>query len=82
MTCLDSLDNECISNDSNICHDSSCYSKSWPALPSWARDSERKKWGERLEIKEWDGPNCDGDDNNVEKYREDNGWKVRRVIKK
>jgi hypothetical protein len=80
MTCLDPVDNECVSTISNICNDSTALSKTWPTLPSWAKESERKKWGEKLEIKEWDGPNEDDNDHDVQKYRAEHGWNVRCLL--
>ena len=53
-----------------------CSNSTWPKLPPWAIEEERKSWGKRLHVLEWE------DDCNVssakhsDDYRSLNGWKV------
>ena len=59
--------------------------KTWPDLPSWAQIENRRGFGERLNISEWDGlggtGSALGDDSaNIDQYRKDNGWKVSCLI--
>lgn len=49
--------------------------KTWPDLPSWAQYNYRQSWGERLNILEWEGSNSTGDQDDVDTYRQQNGWK-------
>ncbi len=50
---------------------SSTQPNSWPTLPSWAKNqADRKKWGSRLNITEWDE-----DEQEDSTYRLSNGWK-------
>lgn len=76
MTNKDDSKRKTHSSEHNNTQEGCSYFKTWPILPSWASEREREQWGNRIEIKEWDGPYLNGNDQEVQVYRADQGWKV------
>jgi len=63
-------------------HHEMANNKTWPTLPSWAAELEKRNyWGDRLQINEWEGYGGGADDAaDIDRYREENGWKVRSIL--
>mmetsp|Transcript_24905 Transcript_24905/g.38069 ORF Transcript_24905/g.38069 Transcript_24905/m.38069 type:complete len:243 (+) Transcript_24905:1-729(+) len=59
-----------------------CEKRCWPHLPIWAQAHARCHWGEKLMIGEWEGSqtNGNGDPEEVEYYRNTNGWKGNDLV--
>jgi len=51
----------------------------WPKLPPWAIEEERKSWGQLLHLLEWED-DYDSIDRKSKGYRELNGWKGSDLI--
>eukprot|EP01083_Nonionella_stella_P059633 156013_1 len=79
-----------ITSTGNSCESSTfssepgCEKRYWPILPKWAHAQERCHWGEKLMIGEWEGSqtngNGNGDPEEVEHYRNANGWKGNDLV--